>query len=216
MQYRNYRETEDRLMRAVKAMDPDEADMHSDSDFLRQDRNAPPPTDLGFYIPTGNRILDSILANARPPILYGGNESANVGEMTYRGQPAPHGSLRILHPMPEQFTSEANRLSTLVHELVHWTQEEGRVPRPAIGQSMYERFAHIVPEGYVEEELIAEIGSALLLDAIGADPQYDERAAYALNWTFHLKDPAKAEAAWRRAFPKAEAAVDYLLQFAEV
>jgi hypothetical protein len=219
MKHHDYYPAEERLFRTLKATDPAWARAHGETDdFIRRDHNAPPPTDLGYYIPTGYRTLDAILANARPPIYYGGVESANVAAFNSalkRGEPVPFGSLWILQPMPEAFRSEADRVATLAHELIHWTQEAGRMSRPAIGQTLFERAHDIKPDGYAEEELIAEIGSALLLDAIGADPQYQERAAYLLNWTVSLGSPAKAEAAWRAALPKAEAAVDYLLQFAE-
>lgn len=187
--------------------------------FDQSKRDAGEPVDLGYYMPTGNAKLDAILANARPRILYGGAESGVVcwmtEEMRDRGDIIERGSSWIIQPSAERFTSENDRRATLAHELVHWTKEAGRSPRPCCGAREDEIERDTFHPSYPREELVAEIGCALLLDAIGCEVEWDKRASYALNWVRALAGPREAEEAIRWALPEAVKAVDYLLQFAE-
>lgn len=176
------------------------------------------PQDLGYYMPTGNRKLDAILAGARPPIQYGGTNSgvaawASDAEVFAGDSVIAHGTSWIVQPRPERFASEDARRATLAHELIHWTKEAGRSPRPLTGVREGEMASGYVPPGYAREELVAEIGAALLLDAIGANPQWELRAAYMLNWTMSMSGPEEAETSYHWALAHAERAVDYLLQF---
>lgn len=174
------------------------------------------PRDLGHYQPTGNATLDRILNNAHPRILYGGNNSGVAlrrCDLDAAGY-AKRGHSWIEQPNAEQFDSEPDRRATLCHELVHWTKEAGRVPRKVMGVTYAEADADKYPPGYAREELVAELGCAMLLDAIGDKPNISLRARYAANWAMEL-EVDELLPGLRYAMAEAEKAVSYLLQFAD-
>ena len=88
----------------------------------------------------------------------------------------------ITVPALSQFKSKAEYYSTLFHEMVHSTGHESRLNRE-MGSSFGD-------EEYSKEELIAEIGSALLrahsnVEDVNAD---NNSIAYLKGWYKHIKD----------------------------
>lgn len=172
------------------------------------------------YEPTGNPKLDALLRAAKPVILYGGVPAGSTqGQyLTAEGYVPPEYYV-LTFPRREQFTDkgaagDAAYRSTLAHELVHWTKTLGRVPRKHEGITAFMRMIGVLPEGYPIEELTAEIGAALLLDAVGEDPGLAERGQYIGGWMMPIP-PDKRDAAFKRAATQARKAVDYLLSFVD-
>ena len=104
--------------------------------------------------------------------------------------------------MPEkgQFQSRESYYSTLLHESVHATGHESRLKRltPA-------RFGS---ENYAYEELVAELGAAMLCAHCGLDGDL-RHADYIGSWLKALKDDKKFIIS---AAGKAQAACDYLIK----
>ena len=115
----------------------------------------------------------------------------------------------LIHlPLFEQFKNANEYYSTAFHESVHSTMKESRCNRAE------EREGKLVAFGsneYSKEELVAEIGSANLMNIIGIESQKSFRniAAYIQNWLSVLKNDVKFIVS---ASSKAEKAVKYILK----
>ena len=117
-------------------------------------------------------------------------------------------SLDMIHlPLFEQFINANEYYSTAFHESVHSTMKESRCDRAE------DRKGKLVAFGsneYSKEELVAEIGSASLMNIIGIETNKSFRnsSAYIQNWLSVLKNDVKFIVS---ASSKAEKAVDYIL-----
>ncbi len=117
-------------------------------------------------------------------------------------------SLDLIHlPLFEQFISANEYYSTAFHESIHSTMKESRCDRAE------DRKGKLVAFGsneYSKEELVAEIGSASLMNIIGIETNKSFRnsSAYIQNWLSVLKNDVKFIVS---ASSKAEKAVDYIL-----
>lgn len=112
-------------------------------------------------------------------------------------------------PAKKQFTSAAGYLATKAHETIHSTGAYVRCNREA-----FKKFgAKFGTMKYSREELIAEIGSGLLLAAFGLDTEETRRnvAAYCQNWLQQLQNNPR----WiMTAAQLAEEAIEYIMQYA--
>jgi antirestriction protein ArdC len=82
---------------------------------------------------------------------------------------------RVLMPRPEVFEQRESYYATLFHELVHSTGHEMRLNRPTLGTQEL--------DAYGREELIAEMGAALLCGVAGISPAtVGNSAAYLAGW----------------------------------
>lgn len=90
----------------------------------------------------------------------------------------------ILMPVRESFESSEEYYSTLFHELTHSTGHESRLARPTL--------VDLCPFGstnYSKEELVAEMGAALLCGEAGIENRtIDNSAAYIGGWLKKLQD----------------------------
>ena len=125
-------------------------------------------------------------------------------ELSNRAYYSP--SLDIIHlPDIRQYRDPAEYYSTALHEAVHSTGHETRLNRMSVKDV---RFGSDV---YSKEELIAELGAAMLLHTIGisSDETMTNSAAYLQGW-------GKAISADKRMFvlaaSQAEKAVEYILK----
>ena len=84
-------------------------------------------------------------------------------------------------PQLDQFETPEGYASTLFHELVHSTGHASRLARDTEG-------ACFGNETYAKEELVAEIGAAMLAAVVGVDVQVEQSAAYVASWLRALKD----------------------------
>jgi antirestriction protein ArdC/DNA polymerase III epsilon subunit-like protein/energy-coupling factor transporter ATP-binding protein EcfA2 len=110
-------------------------------------------------------------------------------------------------PLREQFSTQEAYLETLFHELVHSTGHRSRLDRSEL---MDKYGTHRASRG--EEELVAEIGAALLAARVGVDLDFQQVAAYAKGWLAPLGNDTSMIV---KATRQAQAAVDYILGDAE-
>lgn len=114
----------------------------------------------------------------------------------------------LIHlPLFEQFTDANEYYSTAFHESVHSTMKESRCNRAE------DRKGKLVAYGsdeYSKEELVAEIGSASLMNIIGIETtkSFKNSSAYIQGWLSVLKNDVKFIVS---ASSKAEKAVKYIL-----
>ena len=110
----------------------------------------------------------------------------------------------VVLPNPEQFNSPEDYFEVLMHELTHSTGHQTRLDR----SNLIKDYGN--PDGVsrAREELIAEIGSAILADMFGVAYHLDKNASYVGSWLSRLKENPEEVVA---ATTEAQKAVDYLL-----
>lgn len=86
---------------------------------------------------------------------------------------------RIQMPLIEQFTSVSAYSAVLLHECVHWSGHPSRLNRT---------FGKAKTEEYAFEELIAELGSAILCAELGIPASLTSAAAYIQSWLKALQN----------------------------
>lgn len=109
--------------------------------------------------------------------------------------------------MPEatSFESPEAYYATKFHEMVHSTGHESRLGR-------IKDWASFGSEPYAQEELVAEMGSAMLCGMVGIDAQLDQSAAYIANWSKAIKSATANDKRWLVvAASRAQRAADHIL-----
>ncbi|MEW9673935.1 ArdC family protein [Ammoniphilus sp. 3BR4] len=114
-------------------------------------------------------------------------------------------SLDVIQIPPlEDYKNSAEYYSTMFHEMVHSTGHYNRLNRPGI-----EKAVAFGSETYSKEELVAEIGAAMLCSVAGIDNSTIENSvAYIGSWLRKLKDDKKLIV---QAAAQAQKAADYIL-----
>jgi antirestriction protein ArdC len=116
------------------------------------------------------------------------------------------GSDHVQMPPFASFATVGGYLSTLAHELVHWTGHRSRLDR-----------LKLTPFGtpsYAREELVAEIGAAFVCARLGVFGEHlDNHAAYLKSWLGVLKEDKRAIF---KAAAQAQTAADLVLVNAEL
>lgn len=110
--------------------------------------------------------------------LAGGWTHNRDGRAWYRP-----GTDRINTPPAEDYDSMAERYSTEFHEAGHSTGHPSRLNRKGITE-----WAGHGSEPYADEELVAEMTSALLCANQGIEGAFDNSAAYIAGWLRRLRD----------------------------
>ena len=89
-------------------------------------------------------------------------------------------------PLREQFTRIAEYYSTAFHESVHSTGHEKRLNRLS-------KNAHFGNTDYSKEELVAEVGAAILMNEMGLETasSFRNSAGYVQNWLTALRNDSK-------------------------
>ena len=113
----------------------------------------------------------------------------------------------ICLPLFEQFKDANEYYNVAFHESVHSSMKENRCNRIADRKNKLIAFGS---EDYSLEELVAELGSASLMNIIGIETKKSFRnsSAYIQNWLSVLKNDVKFIVS---ASSKAEKAVNYIL-----
>ena len=108
-------------------------------------------------------------------------------------------------PCKEQYRNVEEFYSTLFHEMVHSTGHKTRLDRLESGAN-----THFGTESYSKEELVAEIGSASIMNLLGIETKKSFRnsSAYIQNWLHVLRGDKKFIVS---ASSKAEKAVKYIM-----
>ena len=136
------------------------------------------------------------------------NESAVLDMVQTVGASVHHGGNRAFYtpggdyiqmPNKGQFVSAEHYDSTLAHETVHWTGAKHRLDRLTP-----DRFGG---KDYAFEELVAELGAALIMAEFGVDCSKLESPAYLQNWIRLMTDH---KAAFFKAATLASHAVEYI------
>lgn len=111
---------------------------------------------------------------------------------------------QIVIPKREQFSSLIQFAETKAHEGVHSTGHKSRLNR-------FDNDAD-VHAAYAKEELVAEIGAAILLQRLGMEPEMQRMADYVKGWGSRIKDDPKMLVS---AAGKADHAVNLILNIAQ-
>lgn len=131
----------------------------------------------------------------------------NITVEHIKGDKAFYSPMRDLIQLPlfEQFTDANEYYSTAFHETVHSTMKESRCNRTEKG-----KLVAFGSEDYSKEELVAELGSAYIMNKIGIETKssFKNSSAYIQNWLSVLKNDVKFIVS---ASSKAEKAVEYIL-----
>jgi len=108
---------------------------------------------------------------------------------------------KIVMPKKEQFKDDSGYYGTMFHELVHWTGHSSRLDR-----KFGTRKGN---DNYAKEELVAELGAAMLsaIAKVDAEPRADH-AQYLNGWIKGLKDQPKMILT---AASKAEKAAQFII-----
>lgn len=95
------------------------------------------------------------------------------------------GQDKVVVPKLEQYDAPEHYYSTLFHECVHSTGSSKRLNRSTITE-----VNHFGDEDYSREELIAEMGSAMLCNRLGieTEPVFRNSVAYLQGWLTALKN----------------------------
>lgn len=114
---------------------------------------------------------------------------------------------KIQLPLFEQFKSSEEYYSTATHESVHSTMKTSRCNRQEDRKGKVVSFGS---EEYSKEELVAEIGSAQLMNIVGIETtkSFRNSTAYIQSWLKVLRNDNKFIVS---ASSKAEKAVNYIL-----
>lgn len=142
--------------------------------------------------PDAQTVFDRYISAEKIPVEFGGNKACYSVETD---------SIRL--PKRTDFRSAGDFFSTAFHEAVHSTGSADRLNRNLVS------FVDDV-DAYSKEELIAEIGSSVLLATLGI---YDKKVktnsiSYLANWAAALRADKHLIV---RATSKAEQAVKYIL-----
>lgn len=111
----------------------------------------------------------------------------------------------VVVPMKEQYKLINEYYSTTFHELTHSTGHKSRLDRLQTGA-----VAAFGSENYSKEELVAEIGSASIMNMLGIETAktFRNSAAYIQSWIKVLKNDNRFIVS---AAGKAEKAVNYII-----
>jgi antirestriction protein ArdC len=111
---------------------------------------------------------------------------------------------RVVLPVLEQFETPEGYAETLFHEFTHSTGHKSRLDRFEAGSETFGC------EGYAKEELVAEMGAALLAATVGVNISLDNAASYVGNWLSTLKDDRSLII---KAAQQAQKAVDRIIGY---
>lgn len=139
--------------------------------------------------------VEQLITNSGAVIKFGGNQPCYVPSIDV-----------IKMPNREQFHTEIDYYSTLLHETVHWTGHESRLDR------LKDNGGHGT-KSYAQEELIAELGSIFTSAQTGIplnDEHFKHHAQYLNGWISLLQDDKNA---LFKAASKAQKATDFVMQY---
>lgn len=111
---------------------------------------------------------------------------------------------KVVLPLKETFTGDAEYYSTAFHEITHSTGHKNRLNRFAEGVMAFGN------ETYSKEELVAELGSATIMHELGIETEgtITNNAAYIQSWIKALRNDKRLIVS---AAGKAAKAVEYIL-----
>lgn len=121
-------------------------------------------------LPTGFAKLDQLVVASGARIIHGGSEAANRIEDTPSLREHRDQINNVNHfielPMPEEFAAPDKYAAVLSHEMIHWaTIRDPNAPLTGMNEidNLMADLFHFMPEGYMADEIVAEVGSILLM-----------------------------------------------------
>ncbi len=180
----------------------DEGDIEKDIRFLKQ------------YTVFNVQQIDGLptLYYAKPPPKFDSSAQRiahadaffrNTGARVVTGDKPSYNNLSDIITMPalENFSDAESYYGVISHEFIHWTKGEGRIARD-FGRKIWG------DAGYAYEEIVAEMGAAILCADLDIEPVVSPRhSAYIASWIRALQDDRKFIIA---AAAHAQRAADYL------
>lgn len=156
------------------------------------ERFSPKPEPVNTPL-TRDQGLEAYFAATKAVIRHGGNQAYyNISSDV------------IQMPPLECFVETEQYYATLAHEAIHWTRHASRLHRD-FGRKRWG------DEGYAQEELVAELGSAFLCAQLGITPEVrEDHAAYIHSWLNVLKNDKRSIFI---AAAHAQRAVDHLQSY---
>lgn len=123
-------------------------------------------------------VLTDYFSREEIPVTFGGDRACYSPRTD---------SIRL--PKADTFVSADHYYATAFHEAAHSTGAEKRLNRPGITE-----FDHFGSHQYSREELVAELGSALILGVLGIDKPnlVENQAAYLKHWASALASDPQA------------------------
>ena len=153
--------------------------------------------------PDAIKNLDERIADADDFLKATGAEIKHTDEGRAYYRPSTDS---ITLPHFESFTSAEAYYATAAHELIHWTGHESRLDR-----QMAKKWGD--DDAYAAEELVAELGAAMLCATLGiSDTPRPDHAQYLKFWVGRLKDDYRL--LWNAA-SLAQKAVDHATSIVE-
>jgi antirestriction protein ArdC len=161
--------------------------VQGDLDHLRVGHSIPKDTDCIVSYENADKVIEATNADIR----FGGNQAYYNRKSDY-----------IQIPLRQQF-SAAEYYETVLHELIHWTENPNRLD--------WNRKEN----GYAMGELIAEIGSCFLATELGIPiaENLPNHTSYLAHWLKAMKSDHKFIF---QASSQASKAADYILAFSRV
>jgi antirestriction protein ArdC len=138
--------------------------------------------------------VDMVLSNwdGGPDLAYGGGQAYYLPSTDH-----------VQIPPRESFTSSQAFASTVFHELTHSTGHKDRLNRPEVVE-----LTGFGAEPYSREELVAEMGAAMVAASVGIEPEWEQSAAYLASWLRRLRDDKRLVVT---AAARAQKAADMIL-----
>lgn len=152
------------------------------------DWEAPEPVAAPDPLEEGDRIIRDM--PNRPDVSIGAFDQAYYSP----------GADRVVLPALDQYEEAQAFYRVAFHELVHSTGHKSRLDRDLSGK--------FGTGPYAGEELVAEIGAAMLCAVSGVSAEVETSAAYVANWRQALSDDPQLIV---QAAAKAQKAADYIL-----
>lgn len=131
---------------------------------------------------------ENFIARCNPVVQFGGDRACYVPALD---------TIRL--PNYQDFSSAITYYATHLHELVHWTGHETRVNRQIVNGFCTSEYAY--------EELVAELGAALLCNELGIESDLEHHASYLDCW---LKLLEQDNLAFFKAATEAVQAIEFL------
>jgi antirestriction protein ArdC len=128
---------------------------------------------------------------SRPEVKHGGDRAFYSPSLDY-----------VQMPLRPTFDSPESYYGVLFHELAHATGHESRLDRDTVSTA-----APFGSETYAQEELVAEIASAIVCAEARIEPNIPRSAAYVGSWLKYAKDN---RGALLKAAAAAQKASDYI------
>lgn len=174
---------------------------------LNEDEDAPRRGFLRYYLIFNLQQTEGVSAKDAEvalPLAIDAIKDGYVGP-SYGGSPTGAHYIptadRIDMPLPGAFSSTETYARILFHEMIHSTGHPSRLARFSVGDRPSEA-------SYSKEELVAEIGAAMLMAAAGLSDDIAQSASYVDSWLKVLKGDVFMVVS---AAAKAQKAVDFIL-----